>query len=191
MDLVNGLPWSDGYNAILVVTCRLTKMRHLIHCRDTTTAELLVELFLEHVFRLHGPPRSIISDRGTQFVAKFWKALCERLDIQARLSTPYHPQTDGQTERLNVVIEQHLRCIVSYLQDNWNSWLPLSEFAANNQALDSTGVSLFFANCGYDPKWQFDLRQDERSPLIPAETDAHKTVRQLEEIQEDLQAEII
>ncbi len=191
MDFVTGLPWSDGYNAILVVTCRLTKMRHLIHCRDTTTAEQLAELFLEHVFRLHGLPRSIISDRGTQFVAKFWKALCKRLDTQARLSTPYHPQTDGQTERFNAVMEQYLRCFVNYLQDDWNSWLPLSEFAANNQASESTGVSPFFANYGYDPKWQFDLRQNEQAPPIPAETDAQETARQLKEIQEHLQTEIL
>jgi hypothetical protein len=70
----------------------------LIHCRDTTTAEQLAELFFEHVFRRHGLPRSIVSDRGTQFVAKFWKALCKRWNTHARLSTPYHLQTDGQTE---------------------------------------------------------------------------------------------
>ncbi len=151
IDFVTGLPWSDGYNAILVVTCRLTKMHHLIHCRDTTTAEQLAELFLEHVFRLQGLPRSIVSDRGTKFVAKFWKALCKRLDIQARLSNPYHPQTDGQTEHFHAIMEQYLCCFVNYLQDNWNSWLPLSEFAANNKASESTGVSPFFANYGYDP----------------------------------------
>jgi transposase InsO family protein len=110
------------------------KMRYLIHCRDTTTAEQLAKLFLKHVFRLRGLPRSIVSDRGTQFVSKFWKALCKRLDTQARLSTPYHPQTDGQTEMFNAVMEQYLRCFVNYLQDNWNSRIPLSEFAWNNQA---------------------------------------------------------
>ncbi len=190
MDFVTGLPWSDGYKAILVVTCRLTKLRHLIHCRDTTTAEQLAELFLEHVFRLHGLPRSIVSDRGTQFVAKFWRALCKCVDTQARFSTPYHPQTDGQTERFNAVIEQYLRCLVNYLQNDWNSWLPLFEFAANNQASESTGVSSFFTNYGYDPKWQFDLRQSERSPPIPAETDAHETAQELKEIQDHVQAEI-
>jgi transposase InsO family protein len=176
MDFVTGLPWSDGYNAILVVTCQLTKMRHLVHYRDTTTAEQLAELFLEHVFRLHGLPRLIVSNRGTQFVAKFWKALCKRLDTQARLSTPYHPQTDGQTKQFNAVMEQYLRCFVNYLQDNWNPWLPLSEFAANNQASESTGVSPFFANYGYDPRWQFHLPQEEQAPPIPAETDCKKRV---------------
>ncbi len=72
-------------------------------------------------------------------------------------------------------MEQYLWCFVNYLQDDWNSWLPLSEFAANNQASESTGVSPFFANYGYDPKWQFDLRQDEQAPPIPAETDAQET----------------
>ncbi len=151
MDFITGLPWSDGYNANLVVTCCLTKMRHLIHCRDTTTAEQLAELVLEHVFRLHGLPRSIVSDRETQFVAKFWKALCRRLDTQARLSTPYHPQTDGQTEHFNAVMGRYLRYFVNYLQDYWNSWLTLSEFAANHQESESTRVSPFFANYGYDP----------------------------------------
>jgi transposase InsO family protein len=121
-------------------------MCHLIHCRDTTTAEQLAELFLEHVFRLRGLRRSIVSDQGTQFVAKFWKALCKRLDTQARLSTPYYPQTDGQTERFNAVMEQYLPCFINYLQDDWNSCLPLSEFAANEQASESTGVSPFFGN---------------------------------------------
>ena len=76
MDFIAGLPWSNGFNAILIMVCRLTKMRHLIPCRDTCTAEQLADLFAHHIFRLHGLPESIISDRGTQFTAKFWKALC-------------------------------------------------------------------------------------------------------------------
>ena len=78
-------------------------------------AEQLAELFVRHIFRLHGLPRTIVSDRGPQFVAKFWQALCTILKIQAKLSTPYHPQTDGQTERLNAIIKQYLRTYVNYL----------------------------------------------------------------------------
>ena len=118
MDFVTELPWSDGLNAVLMIVCRLTKMRHLIPCRDICTAEQLAELFIEHIFRLHGLPRIIISDRGPQFVARFWQALCIILQIQAKLSTPYHPQTDGQTERLNVIMEQYLRAYVNYLQND-------------------------------------------------------------------------
>lgn len=120
MDFVTGLPWSEGYIAVLVVVDRLTKMCHLIPCLDTWTAEQLAELFLLHVFRLHGLPRSIVSDRGSLFNSKFWRALCKRLKIEARLSTPYHPETDGQTERLNAVMEQYLRTYVNYLQDDWH-----------------------------------------------------------------------
>jgi transposase InsO family protein len=94
-------------------------MRHLIPCRDTYTAEQLAELFARHVFRLHDLPRTVVSDRDPQFVALFWQALCKTLEIQSRLSTPYHPQTDGQTERLNAIMEQYLRTYVNYLQDDW------------------------------------------------------------------------
>ena len=108
MDFITGFPWSNGFNAILNVVCRLTKMRHFIPCRDTCTAEQLAELYARNIFRLHGLPKTIISDRGTQFVADFWIALCKYLKIEAKLSTPYHPETDGQTERLNATLEQYL-----------------------------------------------------------------------------------
>ena len=152
MDFITGLPWSNGYNAILVVVCRLTKMRHFVPCRDTTSAEQLAELFLRHVHRLHGLPRSIVSDRGPQFVSRLWSTLCSRLGIAVKLSTPYHPQTDGQTERANGVLEQYLRAYVNYLQDDWEEMLHLAEFAMNNQASETTGISPFFANYGYDPR---------------------------------------
>src|SRR5438552_2108868 len=109
MDFVMGLPWSNGFNAVLVVAYRLTKMRYLIPCRDTCTAEQLAKLFIQHIFRLHDLPRTIVSNRGPQFVAKFWQALCTILRTQAKLSTPYYPQTDGQTERFNTIIKQYLR----------------------------------------------------------------------------------
>ena len=121
MDFITGLPWSNGFNAILVVVCRLTKMQHFIPCRDTCTAEQLADLYARHIFRLHGLPKTIVSDLGTQFVAKFWKALCRILKIEALLSSPYHPETDGQTERINVILEQYLRVYINYLQDDWEA----------------------------------------------------------------------
>jgi len=186
MDFVTGLPWSNGFNAILVVVCRLTKMRHLIPCRDTCTAEQLADLYARHVFRLHGLPQSIISDRGTQFTAKFWKALCKALKIQALLSTPFHPQTDGQTERSNAILEQYLRAYVNYLQDDWEAWLHLAEFAGNNHASETTGMSPFFANYGQDPLWQFDIRATRQ----PEERQAMDLASKFQEITEHLQAEI-
>ena len=115
MNFVTGILWLNGSNAVLMIVCRLTKMRYLILCRDTCTVEQLAELFVRHVFRLHGLPRTIVSDRGPQFIANFWRALCTILRIQAKLSTPYHPSTDGQMKRLNAIIEQYLRAYVSYL----------------------------------------------------------------------------
>ena len=188
MDFVTGLPWSNGCDAIWVVVDRLTKERHLIACRTDIDAKELSSLFITHIFRLHGLPLTIISDRGPQFAALFWKNLCRRLGIEPRLSTAFHPQTDGQTERMNAIMEQYLRAHVNYLQDDWADWLPLAEFAANNQASETTGTSPFFANKGFDPRCQFDL--------LPAATNdvndrrALTTSKTLAEIHNHLRAEI-
>ena len=188
MDFVTGLPWSDGYDAIWVVVDRLTKARHLIPCRTNIDAKDLADLFLQHVFRLHGLPDEIISDRGPQFAASFWHRLCKRLGIEPRLSTAFHPQTDGQTERFNAVMEQYLRVYVTHLQDDWAQWLSLAEFAANNHASETTGVSPFFGMYGFDPKWQVDLS----APIPGDESDqrANTTARALSEIHEHLKLEI-
>lgn len=140
MDFIIGLPWSNGFNAILVVVCRLTKMRRFIPCRDTCTAEQLADLYARHIFSLYGFSKSIVSDRGPQFIAKFWKALCQVIKITPSLSTPYHPQTDGQSERINAILEQYLRAYINYLQDDWENWLHFAQFAANNQASETTGI---------------------------------------------------
>ena len=95
IDFIVGLPWSNGYNAILIVVCRLTKMQHVIPYRDTCSAEQLADLYAWNIFRLHSLPKTVVSDRGTQFIAKFWKGLCKILKIEALLSTSYHPETDG------------------------------------------------------------------------------------------------
>ena len=113
MDFIVGLPWSNGYNAIHIVVCRLTKMRHFIPYRDTCIAEQLADLYAWNIFRLHGLPKTVVSDRGTQFITKFWKGLCKILKIEALLSTPYHPETDGQTERINAILKQYLRAYIN------------------------------------------------------------------------------
>ena len=118
IDFVVGLPWSDGFNAVLVVVCHLTKMRHFIYCRGIISAQDLAQLYVNNVFRLYGLPRTITSDRGTQFVSDFWQALCRACGIISKLSTPYHSETNKQTEHLNAVMEQYLRCYINYLQDD-------------------------------------------------------------------------
>src|SRR5947207_1960141 len=139
MDFITGLPEVQGFNAIWVVVDRLTKQRHFVPCKDTITAEQLASLFIDHVWRIHGLPASIISDRGPQFASEFWGYLCSYLDIDRKLSTAFHPQTDGQTERINGILEQYLRCYVNYAQDNWTTLLALAEFASNNATSETTG----------------------------------------------------
>jgi transposase InsO family protein len=187
MDFVTGLPWSDGFDAIYVVVDRLTKMRHFVPCRQTTSAQDLADLFLQGIFRLHGLPKSIVSDRGPQFVAAFWKRMCERLGIERKLSTAYHPETDGQTERVNAVMEQYLRSYVNYQQDDWNQWLALAEFATNNHVSEITNVSPFFANYGFDPRLELD---NEKPPQGQPDIDAQGMVQTMDDIFDHLRTEM-
>jgi hypothetical protein len=156
MDFMTGLPISDGHDTIWVVIDRLTKMRHFIPCSTTVDTKELANLFVTNIFRLHGLPDSIISDRGPQFASRFWKYLCNSLHIEPRLSTTFDAETDGQTERTNSVMEQYLRAYVNYQQDNWAQYLPLTEFATNNHLSETTGLSPFFVNYGMHPKLDFE-----------------------------------
>ena len=99
-------------------------------------------------------------DRDSKFTSRFWKALMALLEIKTKLSTAFHPQTDGQTERTNQTLEQYLRHYVSYQQDNWATLLPLAEFAYNNSPSETTSVSPFFANKGYHPNLSFYPERD-------------------------------
>ena len=126
-------------------------MRHFIPCASLEADELATR-FLRAVYSLHGCPDNIISDRGSQFVSTFWNALSQRLGITLKPSSAYHPQTNGQTENANGFMEQYLRTYTNFVQDDWVDWLPLAEFACNNQVNESTQVSPFFANYGYNPR---------------------------------------
>ncbi|KJZ69408.1 hypothetical protein HIM_11204 [Hirsutella minnesotensis 3608] len=148
-------PTARGFNAIMVVVDRLSKDRHFSPCRTDMKAHDLAMLFVRDVWKLHGLPDSIVSDRGPLFVSEFWKAVCHCLQISIALSTAYHPETDGQTENANAFLEQYLRQYVSFAQDDWDEWLPLAEFAARNVVNDSTGMSPFFSNTGYHPRMSF------------------------------------
>jgi len=141
MDFVTGLSRSKDHDTIWVVVDRLTKQRHLVPCSTTVNARDLADIFLQHVFRLHGLPWTITSDRGPQFASAFWHRLCAQLGIELSLSTAFHPQTDGQTERMNAVMEQYLWSYVNYLQDDWAEWLPIAKFVSNNHTLETTAVS--------------------------------------------------
>ena len=114
MDLITRLPESNGFNALFVVVDQLSKMVHYIPTRNDVNSRGIARLFFDVIFRLHGLPDSIVLDRGTQFTSDFSRALYELLDIKQNLSTSFHPQTDGQTERVNAIVEQYLRGYCNY-----------------------------------------------------------------------------
>ncbi|WVZ93549.1 hypothetical protein U9M48_039520 [Paspalum notatum var. saurae] len=133
MDFIVGLPRTQkGYNSIWVVVDRLTKVAHFIPVNTTYLGAKLAELYISRIVCLHGVPKRIISDRGSQFTSRFWEQLHDSLDTKLRFSTAYHPQTDGQTERTNQKLEDMLRsCAIQY-GTSWDKCLPYAEFSYNN-----------------------------------------------------------
>ena len=113
MDFIGPLPQSDSYNCILVIVDRLTKMAHFLPTTTDISAPDVAKLFLDNIYRLHGIPESIVSDRDTRFTSRFWRTLFELLGTKLTFSTAFHLQTDGQTERMNRTLEQMLRAYVS------------------------------------------------------------------------------
>ncbi|KAL5504680.1 hypothetical protein ACEPAH_7343 [Sanghuangporus vaninii] len=151
VDLIGELPESNGFNAICVVVDRFSKQIHAIPTTTKLTAEGMARIYRDQVFRLHGLPKKIIHDRGVQFDAKMMKELYKLLYIEGNPSTAYHPQTDGQTERVNQELEQYLRLYVNHRQSDWADWLALAEFAYNNREHSATRLSPFFVNSGVHP----------------------------------------
>ena len=160
LDFVIGLPLSNDYNAVLMVIDRLTKERHYIPCtidKNGTTAEATTYLLLNNIWKLHGLPLSLTSDRGPQFISRVWKNLCKILGIKVNLSTAFHLETDGQSEIANQEMERHLRTFVNYQQDDWSEKLAMAKFAANNNQSASTKLSPFFATKSFHPRMSFDI----------------------------------
>ena len=149
MDLITALPQSkSGHDAIVVFVCRLTKQIHAAATHTSCTASDVAKILVREVARHHGLPRSIVSDRDPRFIARFWRGLWKLLRTKLNMSTSYHPQTDGQTERANRTIEDMLRAYVSSQQDDWDELLPLMEMAYNDSVQSSTGFSPYYLNTG-------------------------------------------
>ena len=149
MDFVVGLPRSRGkYDSIWVIVDRLTKAAHFLPVRTTYSAEDYAKLYLKEIVRLHGIPLAIITDRGAQFTAKFWKSFQEGLGTQVKLSTAFHPQTDGQAERTIQTLEDMLRACVLDFDGSWDEHLPLIEFAYNNSYHSSIQMAPYEALYG-------------------------------------------
>ena len=123
------------------------------------SAEELARLFRDNVWKLHGLPESVVSDRRPQFAAELTKELNRMLGIETRLSTAFHPQTNEQTERMNQELEQYLRFFVDHRQKDWPEWLASAEFAVNNKVHTTTKVSPFMANYGRELRMGRDIRK--------------------------------
>ena len=152
MDFITDLPKTHkGYDAILVVVDRLSKYAHFIPTITTLTAEELAEVFLDRVFKLHGMPQQVLTDRGSVFTSAFTQELFKHLQTHSLRSTAYHPQTDGQTERINRILEDMLRHYVSPTQHDWDVRVHAAEFAYNNSYQESVRTTPFRLVYGEDP----------------------------------------
>ncbi|GAU32901.1 hypothetical protein TSUD_393220 [Trifolium subterraneum] len=146
MDFVGGLPkTAKGNEVIWVVVDRLTKSAHFIAIKIGTLVPKLAEIYVEQIIRLHGIPSSIVSDRDPKFTSRFWESLQEALGTKLRLSSAYHPQMDGQSERTIQSLEDLLRACVLEQGESWDSCLPLIEFTYNNSFHSSIGMAPFEA----------------------------------------------
>jgi hypothetical protein len=180
MDFIEQLPASDGFTDILVVIDRLTKQAIFIPTHNTINAPELAKLFVSHIFAKHGVPSHVTSDRGSEFVSRFFRSLGTALDMKLHFTSGYHPEGDGQTERTNQTLEQYLRVYCNYQQSNWAELLPMAEFAYNNAPSATTGISPFFANKGYHPNLQVQIQRELASEP------ARKYVADLDELHAEL-----
>jgi transposase InsO family protein len=188
-DFVVDLPPSNGYNAILVVVDRFTKMATFIPTTTKCTAEEFATLFFKNVYCKHGMPVSLVTDRGSLFTSRFWTSLAKTTQLEHRFSTAYHPQTDGQTEVVNQWMEQDLRLYINLEQNDWADLLPHAEFCYNTTTHSTTGVSPFEAYIGTNPRNTFtEEGYETRVGLPKAATTAARMAKLHDALRRTLEA---
>jgi hypothetical protein len=153
LDFIDGLPTSRQFNCIMVVVDKFSKYAHFIPLKHPYTAATVADLFVDSVYRLHGMPKMLVSDRDPVFTSKFWQGVLKATGTELNMSTAYHPQTDGQTERVNQSIECYLRCFISAHPNQWSKWLSLCEFWYNNNWHSSVGKTPFEVIYGRQPRF--------------------------------------
>jgi hypothetical protein len=158
MDFIEGLPKSKQFDTIMVIIDKLSKYAHFIPLAHPYTAAFVARLFRDNVYKLHGMPQCIISDRDRIFTSTVWQELFKLADTTLNMSSSYHPQTDGQPERLNQCLETYLRCMIHSCPNKWSTWLPLAEFWYNTTYHSALGKSPFEVLYGKQPK-HFDLSE--------------------------------
>jgi transposase InsO family protein len=149
MDFILGLPKTPtGEDSIWVDVNRLTKSAHFIPLKVKDPVDKLARLYVQNVFRLHGVPSAIISDRDSRFTSRFWQSLQKEIGTELKFSTTFHPQTDVQLERTNQILEDMLRACVLEFKGSWVQYLPLIKFAYNNSYQVTIGMSPYEALYG-------------------------------------------
>ncbi|KAL8449407.1 hypothetical protein Emag_003588 [Eimeria magna] len=168
LDFITGLPMTaQQHDAILTLVDAVSKMAHFVPTTSTVTAEGVVQLLADRLVRYHKRPKVLLSDRDPRFTAELWRLMCERFDIKRALSSSWHPQTDGQTERVHRTLEQTLRTYIQYDESAWEDLLPAVELAYNCTTHSSTGLSPFEVMIGENPLRASDLDVvDEFEPTI-------------------------
>jgi transposase InsO family protein len=156
---------------VLIVVDHLTRMAHFLPCTESITTEETATLFLQEVYRLHGLPRVLISDRDPKFASAFWQTLWRRLGTRPNMSSSRHPEIDGLTERVNSTFQQLLRCLCCCDGSDWTTLLPQVEFAYNASRALGIEHTPFEANCGFSPEEPPDLLFSMR-PSIAISQDA-------------------
>jgi len=159
VDFIVELPESEGKDAVMVVVDSVTKRSHFVDTVTTLSAAGTARLYVQHIWKHHGLPNKAVSDRGPQFVAEFMKELYRLLGIKLAATTAYHPQGDGQTERVNQELEQYLRLFINQRQDNWVELLPFAEFQYNNHVHSATQQPPFLLDTGRVPRMGFEPTQ--------------------------------
>lgn len=152
LDFVEGLPQSGQFNCILVVVDKFSKFAHFVPLKHPFTALSVAKSYMNNIYKLHGMPLSLISDRDRVFTSNLWKELFGLSGVTLRMSSAYHPQTDGQTERVNQCLETYLRCFVHACPTKWINWLPLAEFWYNTCKHSALGRSPFEVLYGRPPR---------------------------------------
>jgi len=155
MDFIVGLPKSEGYTKIWVIVDRISKVAHFILLKTLEHIKELALVFVKEIWSLDGRPESIVCDRDTQFTSKFWTSLMPLLQVKLNMTTPFHPEREGQTERVNQTLEHYWRSYCTYQQDDWVSLLPFAEHAYNTSTSESTKASPFEMNYAFSQETQW------------------------------------
>jgi len=175
-----------GYDNVFVVVDRLSKQAISVPCYKTTDSKGMARLFTDRIYRYFGPPDSIVSDRGPQFISEVWGEFCRILGIQISLSTADHPQTDGQTEVMNQYLDQRLRPFVNYYQDNWSELLPMMDYAQLTLPHSSLGgMSPFELSNTRLPRTSFDWSPPAKPPTSASAALARQEGRAMAKVLED------